>query len=127
MRAMSSGAMPLPVSATSAITSPRSTLVAIASQPPLGPPNLQDVVTYGDYEVATQRIATTQLGEPIYVQYGEAHANVDATINRLWLLLGLGVLGGSWLALLAGLAVAGRAMSPIASLTSSKPAGPRFA
>jgi hypothetical protein len=41
---------------------------ASAGQPSLGPPNLQEVITYGDYEVATQRIATTQLGEPIYVQ-----------------------------------------------------------
>jgi two-component system, OmpR family, sensor kinase len=92
---------------------------ASAGQPSLGPPNLQEVITYGDYEVATQRIATTQLGEPIYVQYGEVHATVDATINRLWLLLGLGVIGGAALALLAGLAVAGRAMSPIASLTAA--------
>ena len=45
--------------------------------------------------------------------------SLDATIERLWLLLAGGVLGGTVLALLAGLAVAGRAMRPIASLTAA--------
>ena len=48
-----------------------------------------------------------------------AHDSLDATIERLWLLLGAGVLGGALLALLAGLAVAGRAMRPISSLTAA--------
>ncbi|HYY73191.1 MAG TPA: HAMP domain-containing sensor histidine kinase, partial [Solirubrobacterales bacterium] len=45
--------------------------------------------------------------------------HIDATINRLWLFLGLGVLGGTALAALAGMAVAGRAMRPIATLTQT--------
>ena len=58
------------------------------------------------------------LTEPAtYVQYGQTRESLDATIDRLWFLLAIGVLGGALLALLAGLAVAGRAMRPISSLT----------
>ncbi len=41
------------------------------------------------------------------------------TIGRLWLFLGAGVLGGTVLAAVAGFAVAGRAMRPIAALTAT--------
>lgn len=89
-----------------------------ADEPTLGPLRLHEVVTFGPYEVAAQRVTTNELGSGIYVQYGETHASVDATVNRLWLLLGMGVAGGTILAFLAGLAVAQRAMSPIASMTA---------
>src|SRR3954453_13136797 len=69
------------------------------------------------------RVYTTPLQSspfvPIYVQYARSTESLDSTINRLWLFLGLGVLGGTALAALAGIAVAGRAMRPIASLTST--------
>ena len=42
---------------------------------------------------------------------------VNDTVARLWFFLGAGVLGGTLLALLAGLAVADRAMRPIKALT----------
>jgi signal transduction histidine kinase len=44
---------------------------------------------------------------------------VEATVGRLRLFLIIGVLGGSGLALLAGLMVARRAMAPIAALTAT--------
>ena len=44
---------------------------------------------------------------------------MQATANRVKLFLGLGVLGGAALALLAGLATARRAMEPIAELTDA--------
>src|SRR3954447_14407954 len=47
-------------------------------------------------------------------QYGRRISEVQATANRVKLFLGLGVLGGAALALLAGLAIARRAMEPIA-------------
>jgi signal transduction histidine kinase len=56
---------------------------------------------------------------PAYLQYARSTDNLDATIGRLWLFLALGVLGGTALAALAGLAVAGRAMRPIATLTAT--------
>jgi signal transduction histidine kinase len=54
-----------------------------------------------------------------YVQYGRSTEHVDDTIARIWLLIAAGILGGTLLASLAGVAIAGRAMRPIAQLTSS--------
>src|SRR4051795_9520735 len=69
------------------------------------------------------RVYTTPLQSspfvPIYVQYARSTQSLDSTVARLWLFLGLGVLGGTALAALAGIAVAGRAMRPIATLTST--------
>ncbi len=48
-----------------------------------------------------------------------APTSLNQTIDKLWLFLGLGVLGGTLLAMLAGLTVANRAMRPIARLTST--------
>jgi two-component system OmpR family sensor kinase len=63
------------------------------------------------------------LGAPtggiILVQYGRPLSDVQSTIARLELLLVLGVLAGSGLALLAGAMIARRAMQPIARLTST--------
>jgi signal transduction histidine kinase len=54
-----------------------------------------------------------------YVQYGRSLAHVDSTVNRLWLFIAAGIFGGTLLASLAGLAIAGRAMRPVSSLTAS--------
>jgi two-component system OmpR family sensor kinase len=53
------------------------------------------------------------------VQYGRRISDVGSTTNRVKLFLGLGVLGGAALALLAGLATSRRAMEPIAELTAA--------
>lgn len=55
----------------------------------------------------------------IAIQYGRRVSDVSSTANRVKLFLGLGVLGGAALALLAGLATARRAMEPIAELTAA--------
>jgi signal transduction histidine kinase len=54
-----------------------------------------------------------------YVQYGRSTEHVEDTIHRIWLLIGAGILGGTLLACLAGVAIAGRAMRPISALTAS--------
>ena len=54
-----------------------------------------------------------------YVQYARSAEHVDSTIERLWLFIALGVIGGVLLACLAGLTIASRAMQPIASLTAT--------
>jgi signal transduction histidine kinase len=54
-----------------------------------------------------------------YVQYGRSTAHVEDTIDRIWLLIAAGILGGTLLACLAGVAIAARAMRPIAQLTAS--------
>ena len=70
----------------------------------------------GELSVATEPISATG-SLPAYVQYGRPNTGVNDTVARLWFFLGAGVLGGTLLALLAGLAVADRAMRPIKALT----------
>ena len=54
-----------------------------------------------------------------YVQYARRLSDVQATANRVRVFLGLGVIGGAMLALLAGLATATRAMAPVTRLTDA--------
>jgi signal transduction histidine kinase len=58
------------------------------------------------------------IGEGL-LQYGRATIDTEATVRRVELFLLLGVLAGTALALLAGRAIARRAMTPIAELTST--------
>ncbi len=87
--------------------------------PNLGPPQ-PGVQRVGDYQVATAPVATNRVGVPaVFVQYARNHNDLEDTIGRLWLFLACGVLVGTLLATFAGLAVAGRAMRPISSLTAA--------
>jgi two-component system, OmpR family, sensor kinase len=54
-----------------------------------------------------------------FVQYARRLSDVEAREDRVRVFLGLGVLGGAALALLAGLATATRAMAPITRLTDT--------
>jgi signal transduction histidine kinase len=81
----------------------------------LGPPS-GGVRDMGALSVVSQPIAAPG-SLPGYVQYARPDHGVHETVARLWLFLGAGVLGGTALALLAGLAVADRAMRPIKALT----------
>jgi two-component system, OmpR family, sensor kinase len=88
-------------------------------QPPpdLGPP-IVGVRDYNGMRVETERIVSDETGETTgFVQYGRSLSRVDSTVDRVWLLIGAGILGGTLLAVFAGVAIAGRAMRPIASLT----------
>ncbi len=85
----------------------------------LGPP-IPGIHDLGSMRVATAEIFSRASGSPAgYVQYGRSGAHIESTIDRLWLFIAAGVLGGVLLASLAGLAIAGRAMRPIASLTAT--------
>lgn len=87
--------------------------------PELGAPR-PELVRRGPFDVAAQQISPGSLQDPAsFVQYAETRASLDSQIDRLWLLLAAGALGGTLLAALAGLAVASRAMRPIASLTAA--------
>jgi two-component system OmpR family sensor kinase len=84
------------------------------------PAPVPGITTFGELEVATRVMpATSSTPDPVFVQYARDHDKVDATVNRLWLFLGVGVGGGALLATLAGLWVARRAMRPIAGLTAT--------
>jgi signal transduction histidine kinase len=85
----------------------------------LGPPT-PGVTDFDGMRVATERIVADETGEVTgYVQYGRSLSRVDSTVDRVWLLIGGGILGGTLLAVFAGVAIAGRAMRPIASLTDT--------
>jgi signal transduction histidine kinase len=96
------------------------TAIVCEQQPPgtprLGPPQPDTIAHVGSLHVATTPAFAFR---DVYVQYARSTRNMDATINRLWLFLGGGVLGGTLLAALAGIAIAGRAMRPVSVLTST--------
>jgi two-component system OmpR family sensor kinase len=69
--------------------------------------------------VATQPILGPNSDVVGYIQYARSDERVSETITKLWLLIVGGILGGTALAILGGLALANRAMRPIAALTST--------
>jgi signal transduction histidine kinase len=83
----------------------------------LGPPVAPS--TEVDGWLVENRSKTFARVGPLIIQYGKRRESVEATVRRVRLFLLLGVIGGAGLALLAGLMVAKRAMSPIAELTTT--------
>jgi signal transduction histidine kinase len=71
------------------------------------------------WRVESRRVDVVGYADPIVIQYAKRLSEVQATANRVKVFLVFGVLGGSLLALLAGLATARRAMEPIAALTAA--------
>jgi signal transduction histidine kinase len=94
-----------------------------ANAPSLGTPSATPRTVH-DYRVVSRPGIVRAVGsdEPIgqvIVQYGREMSNTEATVARVELFLLFGVLAGTGLALLAGMAIARRAMAPIAELTST--------
>src|SRR5271166_6011512 len=90
--------------------------------PSFGTPQL-GVSSVRGYRVVTTIVPVlgpgfTTIGHLVF-QYGRKTAPTEATVHRVELGLLLGVLAGTVLALLAGMAIARRAMAPIAELTST--------
>ncbi len=90
--------------------------------PSFGPPVLGTRSVHG-YRVLTSVVPVvgpelTTIGHLIF-QYGRPVAPTEATVRKVEFFLLLGVLAGSALALFAGMAIAGRAMAPIATITST--------
>jgi signal transduction histidine kinase len=86
-----------------------------------GPPGERRAEEDG-YLVETREVprsAGDYLQLELYLQYARPLATVDGQVGRLRLFLIIGVLSGAGLALLAGLMVARRAMTPIAELTAT--------
>jgi len=96
---------------------------APANAPSLGFPEPGTRTIHG-YRVLSRVgvVRTAVRDEPVgsvIIQYGRRVSDTEATVARVELFLVLGVLAGSGLALLAGMAIARRAMAPIAELTST--------
>ncbi|HEU4738472.1 MAG TPA: ATP-binding protein [Solirubrobacterales bacterium] len=79
----------------------------------------QGLTDFHGMRVATEVILNDNRAVTGYVQYGRSLDHVDATIGRVWALIFAGILGGTLLAVFAGVAIARRAMRPIASLTAT--------
>jgi two-component system, OmpR family, sensor kinase len=90
-------------------------LTSSAGAPNFGGANETDA---DGYRVDTQLVPLdASVGGDIVIQYGRRLSDVEGTVARVELLLVLGVLAGTGLALLAGMMIARRAMAPIAELT----------
>ena len=87
--------------------------------PQLGPPT-EFIGDIGNYRVVSRPLISQRLQRPIaYLQYAKPRVNAENTVKEIRLFLTGGVIGGTVLALLAGLAIARRAMRPIANLTQA--------
>jgi two-component system, OmpR family, sensor kinase len=89
--------------------------------PSLGEPQFRARTVRG-YRVLSRTALVYANGEPIghvVIEYGRQVSEPEATVKRVELFLILGVFAGSAFALLAGMAIARRAMAPIAELTST--------
>jgi len=84
----------------------------------LGPPRT-GLTEFQGMKVATAAIINEANEVTGYVQYGRSVNHIEDTIDRVWLLIAAGIFGGTLLAVFAGVAIAGRAMRPIASLTAT--------
>lgn len=84
----------------------------------LGPPIGAGLRRLGGMTAATEPLAGPNGALSGYVQYARRETPVDSTIARIWLLVAVGVSAGTLLASLAGLAIADRAMRPVATLTA---------
>jgi signal transduction histidine kinase len=90
--------------------------------PALGPPALEEKTVHGYRVLSRTAVVREANGAPagrVIVQYARPVSDIEATVRRVELFLLLGVLAGTALALLAGMAIARRAMAPIATLTST--------
>ncbi len=87
--------------------------------PNFGVPPGESFFQADGYSVAQRTVLLQGVAGPITLQYGRRISDVDATAARVQTFLIVGVLGGSLLALVAGLWLARRAMRPIEDLTSA--------
>jgi signal transduction histidine kinase len=108
-----------PDGATARVYDVNGNLIEHSTQPSdLGPATL-GLSTFRGTRVATAEVRNETGAATGFVQYGRSLEHVDSTVGKLWLYIAAGVFGGTLLASLAGLAIAGRAMRPISSLTAS--------
>jgi signal transduction histidine kinase len=98
----------------------------VIAQEPTRAPNFgqpqEFAQTINGYRVISRPVVVTENGVPVgqvFVQYARRVSDTEATVKRVELFLLLGVLAGTAFALLAGMAIARRAMAPIAQLTST--------
>jgi signal transduction histidine kinase len=77
-----------------------------------------DTAEVDGYRVESRVLPVPPLGQAV-LQYARPLSDVKRTARKVWFFVLLGVVGGTILAFLAGVAVARRAIGPIAELTST--------
>ncbi len=86
----------------------------------IGPPPFSTgLFTQAGYRVAARPLTAQPVASDLVLLYAVPVSNLDHTLGKVRFLLLLGILGGSALALLAGLATAQRAMRPVVQLTDA--------
>jgi two-component system OmpR family sensor kinase len=93
-------------------------ITSTPNAPYLPPPGRGATQEFDGYLIESRPIELLGYGD-IWVQYARRISDVEARTNRVFVFLGLGVLAGAALALLAGLATATRAMAPVTRLTDT--------
>lgn len=109
----------LPNDAQVRIVAADGTVALPAGASGFGVPRIGEVTSSGSFKVASALLNNGTTLPALYVEYARPESSVDATIGRLWLFLACGVAVGTLLAGIAGMAVANRAMRPIAALTAA--------
>jgi two-component system, OmpR family, sensor kinase len=99
------------------VTETGGVVAASRNAPNLGPPK-SGVADRDGYRVASRRLFNLTRNE-LWLQYAKPVSHIQHTMARIRLFLAFGVVAGTLLALLAGLAIARRAMAPIAKLTQA--------
>jgi len=96
------------------------------SAPDLGLPMEQGTRETGGYLIETRFTTLAsdanspqKLSFPVWIEYARPLEDLENTLNRLRLLLIVGVVGGTALALLGGMALARRSLRPITDLTAA--------
>ena len=92
-------------------------VIAQTTNAPYLPPPRAPTEDYAGYRLESREVPTD--AGTFHVQYARRLSDVEAREDRVRVFLGLGVLAGAALALLAGLATATRAMAPITRLTDT--------
>jgi two-component system, OmpR family, sensor kinase len=118
-RGYSLDAFTLPDDATAKVFDVRQHLIAQSTNPEELGPLRRGLHDYNGMRVATEAVSNDEGVITGFIQYGRSLQHVDATVDRVWLLIAAGIFGGTLLAIFAGVAIAGRAMRPIASLTAT--------
>jgi len=94
-----------------------------ANAPSFGPPQVAPKTVHGYLVLSRPAVVHLNVNGArdgvVIIEYGRRVSDTEATVKRVELFLVLGVLAGSLLALGAGMAIARRAMAPIAMLTST--------
>jgi two-component system OmpR family sensor kinase len=90
----------------------------LQANPSFRPPAFPAVFQEGGYRVVTHELRVGR-GPEVWLLYARPLSDLEHTLGRVRLFLLLGVLGGTILALLAGLATASRAIRPIVELTEA--------